>query len=96
MYSDIIRLRKAEEDRAMRTYKMDNMVITREVEDRFFDMVRGYLVDESGKPIAFLGKFKVQNNFTEEEIINLYPERKKFIEETLKLVETQKNGGQTK
>lgn len=56
----------------MKTYEVDNIVITREVESRFFDMVRGYKVDKSGNPIAFLGKYKIQSNFTEEEIINLY------------------------
>ena len=46
--------------------------ITKEVYSRFFYLVRGYKVNEKGLPVAFLGKFIVPSNYTEEEILKLF------------------------
>ena len=57
----------------MKDIKVGNIVIEKEMtENRFYDLVRGYRIDESGRPIAFLGKFFVPSNFTDGEIIKLY------------------------
>lgn len=73
MYSDIIRLRKAKEDRAMKTYERNDIAIQREMTDnRFYDLVRAYRVNESGEPVAFLGKYIVPSNYTEDELFELY------------------------
>ena len=57
----------------MRTYERENIVIQREMTDnRFYDMVRAYRVNKSGEPVAFLGKYTVPSNFTEDELFDIY------------------------
>lgn len=57
----------------MKLIKDGNIVIAKEMTDnRFYDLVTGHRVDKDGVPVAFLGKYKIPSNFTEEEIIDLY------------------------
>ncbi len=73
MYIGIIKIRTAKEDRAMKTYERGNIAIEREMTDnRFYDLVRAYRVKESGEPEAFLGKYIVPSNYTEDELFELY------------------------
>lgn len=57
----------------MKFIEAGNIVIEKEFIERnpFEVLVRAYRV-ENGSPVAFLGKFIVPNNMTDEEIINLY------------------------
>jgi len=56
----------------MKTIKAGNLVIEKEMTDnRWFDLVRGYKVDEDGNILAFLGKYQV-SGYTDEEIIKLF------------------------
>lgn len=60
----------------MRIYERGNIVIRREMtRNRFYDMVTAHKFDESGTPIAFLGKYTVPSNFTEEELFELYSKK---------------------
>lgn len=71
--SAIMKIRKAKEDRAMKTIKSGNIVIEKEMTDnRWYDLVRGYKVNEKNEPVAFLGKYKVPSNYTNEELIELF------------------------
>ena len=73
MYIGIIKIRTAKEVTEMKIYERDNIAIQREMTDnRFYDLVRGYRVNESGEPVAFLGKWKVPSNMTEDELFELY------------------------
>lgn len=57
----------------MKTIRRDNIVITKEMTDnRFYDKVSGYKVNEDGNPVAFLGKYIIPSNYTEDEIVELY------------------------
>lgn len=56
----------------MKQITSGNIVIECEPYNRFNNLVRGYKVDEQGNPVAFLGKFIVSTNYTEEEIIKLF------------------------
>lgn len=56
----------------MKQITSGNIVIEREPYNRFKDIVRGYKVDEQGNPVAFLGKYIITTNYTDEEIINLF------------------------
>ena len=57
----------------MKEIRKGNIVIEKEMTDnRWFDLVRGYKVNENDEPVAFLGKYQVPSNFTEEELIALF------------------------
>lgn len=56
----------------MKQIEANGIVIERETYNRFEDIVRGYKVNESGEPVAFLGKYIVTSNHTDEEIIKLF------------------------
>lgn len=57
----------------MKFIEAGNIVIEKEFIERnpFEVLIRAYRV-ENESPVAFLGKFIVPNNMTDEEIINLY------------------------
>lgn len=60
----------------MRIYERGNIVIRREMtNNRFYDLVTAHKIDESGIPVAFLGKYTVPSNFTEEELFELYSKK---------------------
>ena len=68
----IMKIRKAKEDKAMKTIRVGNIVIEKESTDnRWYWLVRGYRVNENDEPVAFLGKFQV-SGYTDEEIIKLF------------------------
>lgn len=75
MYNDTIRVRKAKEDKAMKTIIREdlNLYIEKEmVEGRRFEyLVRAYKVVD-GEITGFLGKYFVPTNFTDDEIVELY------------------------
>ena len=57
----------------MKTIRKDNIVIRKEMtQNRFYDMVTGHRVDNDGRPVAFLGKYTIPSNYTNEEIIKLF------------------------
>ena len=57
----------------MKTYKNGNIIIKREMtENRFYDRVTGYRINENGEPIAFLGKYTTPSNYTEKDLFDLF------------------------
>lgn len=73
MYIGIIKIRTAKEVTEMKIYERNDIAIQREMTDnRFYDLVRAYRVNESGEPVAFLGKYIVPSNYTEDELFELY------------------------
>ena len=74
MYNDTIRIRKAKEDRAMKTIIREDLhlyiEVEQRVENRWEQLVRGYYIKD-GEITGFLGKYIV-NGFTDEEIIELF------------------------
>lgn len=56
----------------MKQIKNGDIVIEIEAYNRFKNLIRGYRVNDKGEAVAFLGKFIVPTNFTEEETIKLY------------------------
>lgn len=57
----------------MKIIRRDNIAITKEITDnRFYDKVSGYKVNEDGNPVAFLGKYIIPSNYTDDEIVELY------------------------
>ena len=57
----------------MKIIRRDNIAITKEMTDnRFYDKVSGYKVNEDGNPVAFLGKYIIPSNYTDDEIVELY------------------------
>lgn len=73
MYIGIIKIRKAKEETEMKIYERDNIAIRREMTDnRFYDLVTAHKFDKEGNPVAFLGRFKVPSNMTEDELFELY------------------------
>ena len=65
--------------------------------NRHYNLVRGWITNEHGEPVAFCGKFLVMNNFTDDEIKALFTEEHtNFIKDSLKKAEEmkKKEGGQ--